>query len=81
MPGNFFDLSPAQTCVHPEHNPPMGLYIPPGKGYMHECPACGERSVSVSWSAVAMSAPQLPKSQTGRKTNGASDSNWDQQTA
>lgn len=38
----FFDLPDNQRpCIHPEHNPPMGLYIPPGKGYRHVCPGCG----------------------------------------
>lgn len=36
----FFDLPPDQTCIHPEHEPPSGLYIPPGKGYRHVCPGC-----------------------------------------
>lgn len=36
----FFDLPSDKTCVHPEHEPPTGLYIPPGKGYSHVCPAC-----------------------------------------
>jgi len=29
-------------CTSVEHNPPMGLYIPPGETYVHTCPACGE---------------------------------------
>lgn len=37
----FFDLPKDETCIHPEHNPPTGLYIPPGKGYRHVCPGCG----------------------------------------
>lgn len=36
----FFDLPSDKTCIHPEHEPPTGLYIPPGKGYRHVCPAC-----------------------------------------
>ena len=36
----FFDLPSDKTCIHPEHDPPTGLYIPPGKGYRHVCPAC-----------------------------------------
>lgn len=39
--GEFFDLPRDQTCSHPRHEPPGGLYIPPGKGYRHVCPACG----------------------------------------
>ena len=41
MPGEFFDLPADQICRHPAHLPPTGLYIPPGKGYRHTCPACG----------------------------------------
>lgn len=36
----FFDLPSDKTCIHPGHNPPTGLYIPPGKGYRHVCPGC-----------------------------------------
>lgn len=28
-------------CRHPEHDPPMHLYIPPGETRVHRCPACG----------------------------------------
>jgi hypothetical protein len=42
---SFFDLNKAETCLHLEHNPPMHLYIPPGKGYKHVCPNCGKVSV------------------------------------
>lgn len=37
----FFDLPKTETCQHPEHSPPTGLYIPPGKGYKHVCKGCG----------------------------------------
>ena len=37
----FFDLPKEKTCRHPQHNFPSHLYIPPGKGYRHKCPACG----------------------------------------
>lgn len=30
-----------KTCNHPEHNPPMYLYIPYGQTYRHICPNCG----------------------------------------
>lgn len=30
-----------KPCMHPSHNPPMHLYIPPGKRYRHICPGCG----------------------------------------
>lgn len=36
----LFDLPLDKTCIHPEHEPPSGLYIPPGKGYSHVCPGC-----------------------------------------
>ena len=29
-------------CNHPSHNPPTHIYIPPGKIFIHVCPACGE---------------------------------------
>lgn len=47
MPGEFFDLPTDQTCQHPAHFPPMGLYIPQGKGYKHTCPACGHTQTVV----------------------------------
>lgn len=47
MPGNFFDLPADQTCRHSEHLPPTHLYIPPGKGYIHTCPACGNTQTVV----------------------------------
>ena len=28
-------------CMHPSHNPPSHLYIPPGTNHTHICPACG----------------------------------------
>ena len=30
-----------RPCCHPEHKPPMHLWIPPGQQYRHVCPACG----------------------------------------
>lgn len=56
MPGNFFDLPADQTCRHSEHFPPTHLYIPPGKGYMHTCPACGHTQTVVP-KQVTMGAP------------------------
>lgn len=29
-----------QPCVHPHHNPPMHLYVAPGKTHKHTCPGC-----------------------------------------
>lgn len=43
----FFDLPKDQTCRHPQHEPPTGLYIPPGKGYRHICPGCGSARVVI----------------------------------
>lgn len=37
---SFFVLPADQTCIHPEHEPASGFYIPPGKGYRHVCPGC-----------------------------------------
>jgi hypothetical protein len=47
MPGKFFDLPADLTCRNSAHFPPTGLYIPPGKGYMHTCPACGNTQTVV----------------------------------
>lgn len=42
----FFDLEDNdRRCKHREHNPPMHLYIPPGKGYRHVCPGCGREVI------------------------------------
>jgi hypothetical protein len=36
------DTSTTQpACTHPQHLPPMHLYIPPGQEFVHKCPACG----------------------------------------
>ena len=32
---------PVKKCIHPEHNPPMHIYLEPGT-YKYICPACGE---------------------------------------
>ena len=32
-----------EPCIHPGHQPPTHLYIPPGETYEHECPACGDK--------------------------------------
>lgn len=32
-------------CHHPEHRPPMHLYIPSGKTYTHTCPGCGKKII------------------------------------
>lgn len=33
------------SCIHPEHNPPMHICIPPGKKYVHICPGCGKKTI------------------------------------
>lgn len=43
----FFDLDKKLSCTHPEHNPPMFLYIPSGKGYKHICPNCKKVAILV----------------------------------
>jgi len=44
----FFDLDEIPQCKHPEHEPPMYLYIPTGKGYRHVCPKCGKVTTIIS---------------------------------
>lgn len=39
--GGFFPLQKSKVCRDPEHKPPTHLYIPPGQGYRHVCPSCG----------------------------------------
>jgi hypothetical protein len=34
-----------KICLHPQHEPPMHLYIPHGKRYRHVCPGCGRELV------------------------------------
>lgn len=46
----FFDLPRPAICNDPAHLAPSHLYIPPGRGYRHVCPACG---------AVQILAPQV----------------------
>lgn len=41
----FFDLPIKRQCFHPGHNPPSHICIPPGKGYRHVCPKCGQVTV------------------------------------
>jgi hypothetical protein len=43
----FFDLPSRQLpCRDQGHAFPTHLYIPPGKGYRHICPACGQETVA-----------------------------------
>lgn len=46
MPIRRIDQEPMrqQVCQHPEHDPPMHLYLRPGV-YEHTCPGCGRRIV------------------------------------
>jgi len=53
----FEDDPRTPHCVHPEHQPPSLLYIPPGKIYRHVCPACGY-TVRLRGSSVTMAATQ-----------------------
>lgn len=32
-------------CLDRQHDPPMHLYIPPGKRYVHICPSCKRKIV------------------------------------
>lgn len=32
-----------KDCIHPGHQPPTHLYIPPGEVFEHVCPACGDK--------------------------------------
>lgn len=46
--GGFFDLPKANLpCIHPEHNMPMHIHIPPSKGYRHICPKCGHQQIVI----------------------------------
>ena len=40
--GGFFDLPDMSRCIDIQHNPPMHIHIPQGKGYRHICPSCGK---------------------------------------
>ena len=39
----FHKIPVYKICTDPQHNPPMGLYIPPGYFYVHKCPSCGNK--------------------------------------
>lgn len=34
-----------KPCLHPQHDPPGMIVIPPGHKMVHTCPACGQQSV------------------------------------
>jgi hypothetical protein len=44
----FFDVYPTHWCIHPSHQFPSGLYIPPGKKYRHVCPGCGSTQTVIA---------------------------------
>lgn len=64
--GGFEDDEPNVICRHPEHNPPMGLYIPEGKRYRHICPGCGFEVVMRS-SCIGMEARAAIRKATGEE--------------
>lgn len=41
----FFDLPIVEQCNNLEHEPPMFLHIPQGKGYVHVCPKCKKETI------------------------------------
>lgn len=45
--GGFEPATPRgePPCSHPQHRPPMHLWVPPGTQYRHICPACGFEAV------------------------------------
>lgn len=34
-----------KPCKHPQHTPPMHLFIPVGQEHHHKCPGCGTTHV------------------------------------
>jgi len=45
----FFDLDKNTICTDNQHNPPSHLLVPPGKGYKHVCPGCGQIKIIVDY--------------------------------
>jgi len=37
-----------RQCLHPEHNPPGLICVPPGQSIQHTCPACGQTNTLTS---------------------------------
>lgn len=35
-------IKETKSCKHPEHDPPMFLYIPEGQSHVHICPSCNK---------------------------------------
>lgn len=69
--GEFFDLPRDKSCIHPEHTPPSGLYIPPGKGYRHICPGCGASAIVIPQQFFLSASPTTqvdPNDKPGWKT-------------
>ncbi len=44
----FYPINRLPICNHPEHNPPMFLYIPPETIYVHICPGCHKNQILVN---------------------------------
>jgi len=40
-----------EKCNHPQHDPPMHLYIPPFVQYTHICPGCG-RTITIGSNGI-----------------------------
>lgn len=52
MKGGFFPVTQYLICTDPNHAFPGNLYIPPGMGYRHVCPSCGQATVAYGSSVV-----------------------------
>lgn len=46
-----------EPCRHPEHNPPMHIYVPQGMRYVHTCPYCGKEVIIKSSAVYYQSYP------------------------
>jgi hypothetical protein len=57
----------AKQCLHPEHNPPMHIHIPPGYVYEHICPACGQKRV-IQGSNTSLAEPTTYSKVDGKPT-------------
>jgi hypothetical protein len=43
-PSDGWFAKPGKPCLHPEHDPPQHICLPPGI-YEHKCPGCGRKVV------------------------------------
>lgn len=50
----FFDLK--NHCTDVGHNFPSHVHIPTGKGYMHVCPSCGEKTIAINAISICVSS-------------------------